>query len=61
MRTIYTATTLATLIAASADATDTPSNPCDRLQGLRLPDTAITTIESVKDPVQHCKPTGPPT
>ena len=38
--------------------TDTPSNPCDRLQGLRLPDTAVTTIESVESPIQHCKLTG---
>ena len=61
MRTVFAATTLATLatlVASHAGATKTLPATCDGLRDLRLADTTITVVESVKAPVEHCKLTG---
>ena len=52
------AISLTTLVIGHTGATETLSAPCDGLQDLRLPDTTVTTIEAVGDPVPHCKLTG---
>jgi len=61
MRTIVAVTPLAALIASvvagHAGATE-PTASCDSLRELRLPDTTITNVESLAEPVQHCKLTG---
>ena len=61
MRTVFVATTLATLAsltAGPAGATENSAATCDDLGDLRLADTTITVVESVKAPVEHCKLTG---
>ena len=68
MRTILTATAFTVLAIRAAGATDAgatdagateQTNPgaCEGLD-IRLPDTEITTVESVDSPVAHCKLTG---
>ena len=64
MRRVPIATALAglafgTVGATVVDATEEPNSaPCEGLEGLRLPDVEITTVESVASPVRHCKLTG---
>ena len=58
MRTQLAALTIAVISTAAAGATEAPVDPCDGLRELRLADTTVTSVESVENPVRHCKLTG---